>query len=262
MKVKHLLLSSVLAIPALLLPLASCDDSKTPLEPTVSDEAPDLSVASTRNNHDPRSQAGPQVKVFDGTTDTKNGDAGLCGPGGTPPACVYGGTSKRNRTKDGAEINTMVNQTDGAYGGLYPSVNKIKGKLLTQVHELDFSYAGGPHVGGVPRLSIPIDCVQDAEYVGAVAATCATDGNYDHFAFIDAPGCNDGDEFVGTVEADDNPNCNVNYNSVDYPNWNAFMTAHPGARIARDQITFIIVDRAGGDNNFGAHYIIWKVDIR
>lgn len=238
MKVKHLLLSSVLAIPALLLPLASCDDSKSPTEPTVENQAaPELLTAPSRL-HDARSQTGQRLRCFDGVSE------------GT----IYGGKCKLFRLRDGGEINAIDDDPDGAYAGVYPSENKIKGKLLTSVHELDFSYAGGPHQGGVPRLSIPIDCVQE---VGETVTPypCATDGTTEHYAFIDAPGCNDGDEFVGTVEGDDNPKCNVNYNSVDYPNWAAFMAAHPGGRIARDAVTFIIADQP-------AHYIIWKVDIR
>ena len=48
--------------------------------------------------------------------------------------------------------------------------------------------------------------------------------------------------------------CLVSYDGVDYPNWAAFRTAHPGARIATNAITFIIVDQP-------ARYVIWRVQI-
>ena len=64
MKLRHLMLSSVLAIPALLLPLASCDDSKSaPTEPTATDpssdgiDAPSLTTVGFGSKwHDPAYQ--------------------------------------------------------------------------------------------------------------------------------------------------------------------------------------------------------------
>jgi hypothetical protein len=268
MKLRHLMLSSVLAIPALLLPLASCDDSKAPTEPTATDpnsdgiDAPSFTTVGFGSKwHDPHIK-GPKVRTFDGTTDTKTGDAGNCGPGDPPgpPACDYGGSAKRFSSQDGAEINTLGFQNvNGAYGGIYPAENKIKGKLLGSVKELDFSYAGGGPIGGSPRFSIPIDECKITE-VGAVGEyPCTTDGNWDYFVFADvtdASGCNDGDGFVGVLNGEDDETCTwYERGTIPFPNWKAFAAAHPNDRIARNTPPFVIVDQPG-------HYLLFKLDLR
>ena len=247
---KHLLISTALAIPALLLPLASCNDSnKNPAEPSSITSKPNqastrvmpkgalasMAIASTAAlttapaRHNPRSQTGQVVNCFEGESDSPGGGfLGVC--------------QRLGPANDGAEINTMVQGANGSYAGVYPATNHIRGRLITGVVNLNFSYAGGPHVGGAPRLSIPID----------EAGTPGT--GWDAFAFMDAPGCNDGDEFVGRVEGRTDASCLVSYDGVDYPNWAAFRTAHPGARIATNAITFIIIDQP-------AHYVIWRVQI-
>lgn len=249
MRPKHLLISAALVIPAMLLPLASCNDSnRNPAEPSVNTPnavvpnatrlmpsaalaaatalaATTMTTAPAR--HNPRSQASYQVQCFEGATDSPGGGfLGVC--------------QRFSPTLDGAEINTTVQGPNGSYAGVFQSINYIKGQLLSNVHNLNFSYAGGPHVGGAPRLSIPID--ED------------NNGTWEHFAFMDAPGCNDGDEFVGRLEGRADNTCGVNYDGTDYPNWTAFKTAHPTFRIARNAITFIIIDQP-------AHYVIWRVQI-
>lgn len=228
MRPKHLMISTALVIPAMLLPLASCNDSnRNPAEPSVSAPNP----ASTRvmpktafaaatlaattmttapARHNPRSQFVYKIECFEGATDSPGGGfLGVC--------------QRFSPTLDGAEINTFVQGPNGSYAGVFQPQNFIRGRLLTGVANLNFSYAGGPHVGGAPRLSIPID--ED------------NDGTWENFAFMDAPGCNDGDEFVGQVEGRADNTCNVNYAGVDYPNWSAFKTprhtragALPGTR--------------------------------
>ena len=249
MRPKHLLISTALVIPAMLLPLASCNDSnRNPAEP--SSITPKTNQASTRvmpkgafaaataaataaamttapARHNPRSQSGQVVNCFEGETDSPGGGfLGVC--------------QRMSPTNDGAEINTFVQGPNGSYAGVTPASNFIAGRLLANVANLNFSYAGGPHVGGAPRLSIPID--ED------------NNGSWDAFAFMDAPGCNDGDEFVGRLEGRPDNTCLVNYKGVDYPNWTAFRTAHSTFRIARNAVTFIIIDQP-------AHYIIWRVQI-
>jgi hypothetical protein len=251
MRPKHLLISTALVIPAILLPLASCNDSnKNPAEPNApATIAP--STASTRvmpkaafapmalaatalattttapAPHNPRSQSGYQVTCFEGATDSPGGGfLGVC--------------QRFSPTLDGAEINTTVQGANGSYAGVFQNANYIKGRLIGNVVNLGFSYGGGPHQGGVPRLSVPIDENND--------------GKWDNFAFMDAPGCNDGDEFVGRVNGRSDATCLVNEAGVDYPNWKAFVTAHPSYRIATNAITFIIVDQP-------AHYLIWKLQI-
>jgi hypothetical protein len=177
--------------------------------------------------HNPRSQSAYTVNCFEGATDS---------PGGG-----YLGVCQRfSPTKDGAEINTFVQGPNGSYAGVTQGPNYIRGRFLNKVVNLNFSYAGGPHQGGAPRLSIPID--ED------------NNGTWDSFAFMDAPGCNDGDEFVGRVDGRSDQTCLVSNKGIDYPNWDAFATANPTWRIARNTVTFIIVDQP-------AHYLIWRVQI-
>jgi len=243
----HLTLTAVLVL------LACTDTSKNPAEPNApatlapnpartrlmpkaafaaTTLATSLTTTTTTAppRHNPRSQSVYQVTCFEGATDSPGGGfLGVC--------------QRFTPTLDGAEINTTVQGPNGSYAGVTQNTNYIKGRLLTGVVNLNFSYAGGPHQGGVPRLSIPIDDV------GGV-----TDGKWDYFAFMDAPGCNDGDEFVGRVEGKTDATCDVNANGVDYPNWNAFVAAHPGARVATNAVTFIIIDQP-------AHYIVWRIQI-
>lgn len=243
---KHLIISIGLLIPAVLLPLASCNDSKAPNEPALDQPSgtagPSFVVSSPggRAIHDPRSQAGQKVRTFDGTR-----DGGGC----------TGSASRFATTEDGAELRTE----DGcSYAGTYPVTQTIRGKRLTEVSELAFSYAGGPPRGGSPRLSIAIDENGD----GVI-------GDTEAYAFIAINRCNDGDPelvtaeaFVGTVDGDDDATCLIDHKGVEYANWNAFASAHPTWRVARkdaagnDTFTFIVQDQGP------SHYLIWKVDIR
>lgn len=185
-----------------------------------------LTTAPAPNN--PRSQAGYKLTCFEGETDSPGGGfLGVC--------------QIMQPTGDGAEINTMKQGPAGSYAGVTQNTsNYIKGRLLKDVVNLAFHYAGGPHQGGLPRFSVPID--ED------------NDGTWEAFAFADAPGCNNADEFVGRLNMRQDATCNINYDGVDYPNWSNFATLHPTYRIARDAISFIILDQA-------AHYVIWKVQM-
>ncbi|MBA3520974.1 MAG: hypothetical protein H0T90_00525 [Gemmatimonadales bacterium] len=57
------------------------------------------------------------------------------------------------------------------------------------------------------------------------------------------------------LRGEDDDTCLVNYKSVSYPNFDAFEAAFPGARIARDAVTFIISDQPN-------HYLIYRVNLR
>ncbi|MBA3344025.1 MAG: hypothetical protein H0T44_01795 [Gemmatimonadales bacterium] len=108
-------------------------------------------------------------------------------------------------------------------------------------------------------MSIPIDECLPAEVATTTNPpnSCthgSTDGDFDGFAFIDALGCNDGDPYVGALRGEDDDTCNVNYKGTDYPNWDAFEAAFPGARIGRNAQTFIAVDQP-------VHYLIYRVNI-
>jgi hypothetical protein len=242
MRPRNLLISTALVIPAMLLPLVSCNDSnRNPAEPSATIPSPTstklmprtalsaaaVAMTTAPAKHNPRSQSGYLVNCFEGATDSPGGGfLGVC--------------QRMSPTNDGAEINTMVQGPNGSYAGVTPQSNFIRGRLIGNVQNLNFSYAGGPHAGGAPRLSIPID--ED------------NNGSWDHFAFMDAPGCNDGDEFVGRLEGRPDNTCLVSYNVQTFPNWKAFVTAHPTYKIATNAVTFIIVDQP-------AHYVIWGVQI-
>lgn len=192
-------------------------------------------TSSNRAKHDP-TVVGQQVQCISGAEGT-----------GDP---TFHGEAKRFRNNKGCELNT----TDGAplnAAFVVTTHNSLSNKKLTQVQQLDFYYAGGPPAGGSPRLSIPID--ENGDGTWDFQGGAGTEG----FAFIDALGCNDGDAYVGAVKGDDDPTCNVNYESVDYPTFSAFEAAFPGGRIAKNSqaAPFIAMDQPG-------HYLIYRVTLR
>jgi hypothetical protein len=127
---------------------------------------------------------------------------------------------------------TIVNGT-GEYGGVFLNSRSLSAKPLNAVH-LSFD-SSGDTAGGAPRFSIPID---DGSTVLK-------------YAFLDMLGCG---STTGTVSTD-LANCHVNFNSVDYANWDAFATANPTFRIAPGQIPFIIADEPGS-------YAVSNIDLR
>ena len=92
--------------------------------------------------------------------------------------------------------------------------------------------------GGAPRFSIGID----------------TDGDPNSnngFAFLDAAGCGAAvgpNTTLTTLVSTQNPACHVNFNGVDYANWDAFAAAFPSARTNPGGTPFIIADVAGSYN--------------
>jgi hypothetical protein len=131
-----------------------------------------------------------------------------------------------------ADSATIVNAAD-QYGGVYINSRSQSAKPLNAVH---FSFdSTGESTGGAPRLSIPID---DGTTVLK-------------YAFIGVLNCG---YSSGTVSTD-LPNCMVNFNSVDYANWDAFASANPSFRIAPGQIPFIIADEPGS-------YAVSSIDLR
>lgn len=275
MNARTALLSSALLAPALL--LGSCNEVKdTPAEPSTPGMAPTTTqTPSARLN--PRKVRIPQPSAAElaaavkadavnapNATPTVTGDlsrhdptrAGqllfcLDGDEGAGPG--FNGEGTRFRNDMGCELNAMdgdLNPNNNAAFAV-PRQNRISGKRLTAIQRLDFFYAGGPAIGGNPRLSIPIDDDGDGDFEPFPNL------EDEQFAFIDALGCNNGDPFVGRVFGDDDPTCLVNYQGINYPNFSAFEAAFPNARIARnaEAVTFIAVDQP-------VHYLIYRVNIR
>jgi hypothetical protein len=135
-------------------------------------------------------------------------------------------------TVTSADSATIVNGA-GEYGGVYINSRSHSAKPLNAVH-LSFD-STGDSTGGAPRFSIPID---DGTTVLK-------------YAFIGVLNCG---YATGTVSTDLS-NCMVNFNGVDYANWDAFATANPSFRIAPGQIPFIIADEPG-------NYAVSNIDLR
>jgi len=158
-----------------------------------------------------------------------NGNKLQCfsGTGDNPE--IYGGDCSFDGNV--AVIVTTDHGADGSYGGVFIQNSNLGGKLLADVNKLAFSYDGAGAAGGSPRLSIPIDNNND--------------GKWDAFAFVDTQGCNDGDVNKGTLDVINDATCTVSYNNTQYDNWAAFEQANPSLRIAKDAVTFVIVDQPG-----------------
>lgn len=137
-------------------------------------------------------------------------------------------------TVDGPDSATIVlpNATDS--GGVYIQPKSQGGKRLSRV---DFSFTSSGDVqGGAPRLSIPID----------TGGSASIDG----YAFLDAAGCGatvgDNTGNVATVVSTKSSNCHVNFDHIDYANWDAFAAANPTYRTTPGAIPFIIADGTAG----------------
>jgi hypothetical protein len=263
----RVLTASAFLLPAFL--ISSCDDkNSTPVapsdDPTVTGiEAPSLTTVGFGSRwHDPHIK-GPKVRYFINDF-----------------ACPGTIQAKRFKSEDGAELSTQNIQAlqaaevgsleDFCAVGVYPVDQKIRGKLLTSVKELDFSYAGGD-ASGAPQMRIPIDCGGDARGISEQCTT--TDGVMDAYAYIDAQTCHDGDAYVGVVNAEDSEDCVVRYLGYDYYDWHAFVDAHPNGRVARKLVDFSqegqpLVDARTSVvlspflTDAAAHYLIWMIDVR
>jgi hypothetical protein len=177
----------------------------------------------------------------------------------------------------GCELNTFgtdANPNNNA-AIVAPTQNLTRGRKVEATQHMSFYYAGGPPIGGSPRFSLFIDECKSttqptAQHAGCPAGT-ATDGVWDETLFIDVLGCNDGDGYVGAVvvkapNGKSDPTCTITeaYGGGVYPNWAAYVAAHPGARFADNfgpangnakADNFIISDQP-------QHYLIYRVNMR
>lgn len=134
--------------------------------------------------------------------------------------------------------SATITNDPGEYGLVITksNLNKFgKGNVSSRpIGKTDFSFvSSGDVAGGAPRFSIPIDANGD--------------GTADGFAFLDVNGC--GSTFVST----ESPTCTVYYNTETFPNWDAFVAAHPTYEVLG--FPFIISDVAG-------RYVISNIDVK
>jgi hypothetical protein len=132
------------------------------------------------------------------------------------------------RANDPREYGLVITKSNNSRLG--------KGKLSSRpIGETDFSFvSSGTVTGGAPRFSIPIDTNGD--------------GAEDGFAFLDVNGCN-GATLVSTESA----TCMVFFNTEVFPDWDAFVAAHPTYRVIG--YPFIIADQPG-------NYAITNIDVK
>ena len=131
-------------------------------------------------------------------------------------------------TITGVDSATIVNDS-GEFGGVFLQSKSNSSKLLSQVVFQFTSRADA--TGGAPRFSLPID-------------TDGTGKTVEGHAFLDALGCG-GISGGTTLVSTQNPACHVNFQSVDYANWDAFAAINPSYRSAQGATPFIIADQAG-----------------
>jgi len=151
-------------------------------------------------------------------------------PGQNKFVCFQSGDATCTTNTSGAKGSATLNVTGVGDASVYYTGfnNSIYGAFLSNITQLSFMYTGTATAGS-PRFSIPIDENDD--------------GLTEAFAFVGARDCNNG---AGFVDVTKDATCNVNYNSVDYPNWAAFVTAYPTAKVAlTDNYLFVIADDIG-----------------
>src|SRR2546426_958742 len=84
--------------------------------------------------------------------------------------------------------------------------------------------------------------------IGLMGAAVAGGGSVAGYAFIDAHGCGAtvGPNTTVSTTVGTSSSCHVNFLSVDYPTWDAFVAAVSAGRIAQGHFPFIIADGAVG----------------
>ncbi len=173
---------------------------------------------------------GNKIQCFSGTQDTAD-NAGY-GP--------YGGTCTQLSPNRAFLDTSPCTEPNGCYAGVYLPNQEINGKLIGDVEKLSFNYNGFGASGGSPRLSIPIDTDGD--------------GDTEFFAFVDVLGCNDGSTTRGKLDVINDPTCTIQAGSETFPNYAAFVAAHPTYKIAMDNYAFVVQDQPG-------EFTIWNVQI-
>jgi hypothetical protein len=181
-----------------------------------------------------RATTGPGDHPLFGATTTLAAVRAIACFSGPSEGTVFGGTCTLTPTGV-ATLDNIDDNPNGAFSGVFARNGNLRGKLLADVAELGFRYAGSPATGGAPRISLPLDTNGD--------------GLTDTFAFIAAFHCNDGASAVsGVVDAINDPSCTIFVGNeiTGHENWAAFAAAHPTYTVGPDGAPpFVIADEPG-----------------
>lgn len=165
--------------------------------------------------------AATKLKCFSGTTDKS----------------IYGGTC--TLTSTGAILDTTGGNPNGAYAGVYiDSTNDLKFRAFSALTALSFAWSGSsangadPHTGaGAPRFSIAY-----TNDNGATTKYAYPSGLYCNNPPLGAAATS------GVIDVLNNNPCvlNTSEGGAPYPNWTAFVAAHPNSRL--NGIPFVVSD--------------------
>jgi hypothetical protein len=130
-------------------------------------------------------------------------------------------------------VQLSPNRAEFRQGGVFIP-GQPGGQLISSVSKLSFQYSGSGAAPGAPRFSIPINTNGDGNTTA-------------YFAFADVFSCNNGSTSSGTLDVTGDSTCLIYADTETFPNWAAFVTAHPDYRIANNDYTFIISDSGSPD---------------
>ena len=152
-------------------------------------------------------------------------------PNGNKITCFDGGGGPLGTCTPQKGNRFLLDTSTGGVAGVYLPA-QIAGQLIGDVEHLSFHYDGTGAVAGSPRFSIPINTNGDGQTT-------------DFFAFVDVVTCNNGSTTHGVLNVTKDMTCTINAGPEVFPNWDAFVAAHPTYRVANDNYTFVIQDTAG-----------------
>jgi len=165
---------------------------------------------------------GNKLLCFDGTTD--GGFGGTC-------------TLPTNGAKGSAILANTSTNPNGDYAGAYVQNTTLAGQALNTVTQLSYSYTGTKTPTPTElSLNVPIDT--------------GGDGTTEWYAFIDAAYCPGivGSSGVMNVNVITDPNCGIYEDGATFrANWAELVAANPGAKIATDELPFVIAERTPTD---------------
>lgn len=165
-----------------------------------------------------------------------------CFDGSSDGSGIYSGTCVLNSkgAKGSATLSLNSGDADGDYAGVYTLESKIYNTELANLTQLSYMYSGAiaPMPGNL-SYNLPIDSNADS-YT-------------DFYLFVDAYYC---PGVSGYVDIINDPSCVMYAGGVTpYDNWDAFVAAYPGAKIANDYYAFIVAERTGSEPS-----AIWTVN--